>query len=143
MQGALHGSPSSTDCSLMKRPHHEGQCLAPIVLAALPDETSQGVTLNEMICLFNRLEGRIGMQIKTLLCRHPSVLQSVLQQMQASGFVASTQTRSTLHGACRFWRVFFDVSGEIEIQVRAKSHMKGTLDQCMYRVSAKWRGERI
>jgi hypothetical protein len=131
MQGALHGSPSSTDCSLMKRPHYEGQCLAPLVLAALPDKASQSVTLDEMICLFNRLEGRIGMQVKMQICRHPSLLRSVLQQMQASGFVASTQTQSTLHGACRFWRVFFDGSGEIEMQVRAKSHMKGILDQCM------------
>lgn len=120
MQGALHGSPSSTNCSLIKRPHCEGQCLAPIILAALPDEASLGVTLDEMICLFNRLEGRIGMQIKMQLCHHPYVLQRVLQQLQTDGFVASTQTQSTLHEARRFWRVFFDGSGEIGIQVRAK-----------------------
>jgi len=112
----------------MKRPHYKGPCLAPIVLAVLPDEASQGVTLDEMICMFNRLEGRIGMQIKMQLCRHPSVLQSVLQQLQADGFVASTQTQSTLHEVCRFWRVFFDESGEIEIQARAKSQKKGTLN---------------
>jgi hypothetical protein len=126
MHGALHGPPSSTDSSLMKRPHHKSQCLAPIVLAALPDATSQGVTLDEMLCMFNRLEGRIGMQIKMQLCRHPSVLQNVLQQLQADGFVASTQ--STLHGACRFWRVFFDGRGEIKIQMIAKSQKKGTLN---------------
>ncbi len=107
MQGALHRSSSSTDCSLVKGPHHEGQCLAPIVLAALPDEASQGVTLDEVKRMFNRLEGRIGKQIKGQLCRHPTVLQGVIQQLQADGLVAGTQPPNTWNEVCRFWRVSF------------------------------------
>ena len=79
--------------------------LTPIILFALPDEHAQGVTLGEIVTMFNRLKSCIGEQIKETFCHHPSLLQSILVQLQRDGFVASSHAQNTFQGARLFSQV--------------------------------------
>ena len=84
---------------------NEDQGLAPLVLFLLPIEASQALTIEEMIALFNRLEGSMGRQIQTQFCHHPYTLHNVLQQLQGGGFVASRCRGNNISSEPRFWRI--------------------------------------